>query len=1010
MRTRRSLLLGLVLVFGALFTTPLRGLPNVAAQQPTPVVTVLPTVTPPQPTPVPTTTAPPLTPTPTNPDLVGIGWFKGYVDRFGWLGAIFILIFLLAVTGIGQGLVELVKNLVPKMFEQLVALLATLFGGNRKNQALKAYLLWLRDEFLVIPQIPLDTKGQQLQLSDVYVALRVVEREQMEIFQGYTVGEHGDGGEYRARRDAFGALERSQPVYRLLSDPDCLPKQEAKGKAAQRKGAIRPGDTSAEPPLTPMTTRRLLLVGDAGSGKTTTLHYGALLLAEDYLNRTSQRARTMLGVHCHERLLPFYVKLTLVMTYITENNPSQLANAPAQLLITWLDIDIPRQLNRPDFPPHFSAERLTKGGGLVLFDGLDETGDERERSYMKQLIANVVQAYPKNRYIVATRPFAGVAVGLHDFKERRLSPLNAEEIQTLLRQWFNAAQKAEAGQRRPRRSAAQEYDELWRKLQASPRLFDMATNPLLLTSMALLVYGGDPLPPERAKIYNRLVSLTIERWRRAQLDFGLLDNTNAPKEGLYIDGIEDVRRRLQKLAAWMLQNQRREIQLRDAQEQLAPVYKENRGWNSEISRNHIQALLDQLSLHSGIIQQRDQGYSFIHFTLQEYLAARDYDEDDNLDGLFAQWRAPRWRETVLLAIGHWATSGRPKSAKEFLKQLLATNETDALFLAAEALDEANARNVTELVPTLNDTLTRLRALAFTPANCPDPRQRHRAAQLLDQLGADERDALNPAHPSYWADRIAPGPFAMGAENERFPYTIRQPYALARFPVTNRQYLAFLESLMATGDEGRKQAEPHRPPFWPGLRYGLGEGNQPVVGVSWSDATAFAAWAHQTWLSDTQRTTGEAIRLPTEPEWERAAAYPPQLSSSSLAPRPYPWGAWPNLTATANDSIKALIPANTEESDIKTASVVGIFPHGAAACGAEELAGNVWEWCSTEYLQYPLPEALTVETVYTKNKWYTVRGGSFYQESDTARCVSRRRTSDVSNYDNYGFRLARLFSL
>jgi formylglycine-generating enzyme required for sulfatase activity len=66
--------------------------------------------------------------------------------------------------------------------------------------------------------------------------------------------------------------------------------------------------------------------------------------------------------------------------------------------------------------------------------------------------------------------------------------------------------------------------------------------------------------------------------------------------------------------------------------------------------------------------------------------------------------------------------------------------------------------------------------------------------------------------------------------------------------------------------------------------------------------------------------------------------------------------------TTGGTRNADIPANTRESGIGGTSVVGLFPHGAAACGAEELTGNVWEWCSTADQEYPLPADLAAENI------------------------------------------------
>lgn len=701
--------------------------------------------------------------------------------------------------------------------------------------------------------------------------------------------------------------------------------------------------------------------------------------------------------------------------------------------------------------------QIKAGGCLIMLDGLDETGDADERGSAMDLIASLVHECDQNRYLVASRPCEGLGDRLPGFAERHLRPLDANDIRRLLNKLFLALRLAE--DRTPTANSdpdalVPEAAELWRNLERSPRLFDMATNPLLLTSMAVLVEGREPLPVERAKIYEKLVRLTIEAWRKAQLSRErpgvrvrlYYDRKNAGAE----ESDDNVRQRLQLLAAAMLESERRAITLAQARDLLRPVYKANNpDWNDERCDDYVRELLYQIALHSGLLQARnsDSLFSFAHFTLQEYLAARHYTEQRSskeTDDLISRWPERRWRETILLAIGHGATSGSDETAQAVLDTLLATGDSEALLLASDAIDEANVRPGDNLNPQRLAVCERLRVLAaltsdWRTAAHPDPVLRNRAATMLDRLEADpERPGLNLAKDDYWANRIEPGVFSMGDDNGKyndekpqFDCSIRQPYALARFPVTNRQYLLFVEALAGRGTpeavaaanrlkdlmkqhgENPEKYGGFHQHYWPGARYRASEGNHPVVSVTWYAATAFAWWADAWLRAQGARAEGAQLRLPTAAEWERAAAYPPALlgGDSRAGHREYPWGA--EVTAATSARITASIQANIDESEIDNTSVVGIFPHGAAACGAEELSGNVWEWCSTLKLDYPFKGEVSVESFYTMNKSTrssnVLRGSSWLFHRDNARCAARFGLNTATNSDDCGFRLARLFS-
>ena len=178
------------------------------------------------------------------------------------------------------------------------------------------------------------------------------------------------------------------------------------------------------------------------------------------------------------------------------------------------------------------------------------------------------------------------------------------------------------------------------------------------------------------------------------------------------------------------------------------------------------------------------------------------------------------------------------------------------------------------------------------------------------------------------------------------------FRIARYPVTNAEYRAFL------------LADPTVPPpsSWQFGAYPAAQANHPVWTVRPQDADRYAAWL--------SARTGRRFRLPTEAEWEYAAAGPDG--------REYPWGEEP-VTGRAN----------TVEAGPLTTTPVGIHPAGRSPFGADDMAGNVEEYVSDAYRPYPGGPAVHDDLTGTTGEPYRVaRGGSFTRYGDLAR--SRRR--------------------
>jgi formylglycine-generating enzyme required for sulfatase activity len=208
------------------------------------------------------------------------------------------------------------------------------------------------------------------------------------------------------------------------------------------------------------------------------------------------------------------------------------------------------------------------------------------------------------------------------------------------------------------------------------------------------------------------------------------------------------------------------------------------------------------------------------------------------------------------------------------------------------------------------------------------------------------------------------------------------FKIAKYLLTNAQFKVFVDAggyrenrwWTAEGWQECRQNNWTEPHYWQDT--GFNSPDQPVVGVSWYEASAFCQW-----LSE---KTDKLISLPTEQQWQRAA--------QGDDGRAYPWGQdWDEQAC--QHSVGSY---NAQQ----TSSVRQYEGRGDSPFGVVDLAGNVWEWCLTDYEQGT--HAVSDEQAI----FYVLRGGSWI-DSDTQsfRCDYRGKNRP-SNWDNgRGFRLA-----
>ena len=189
----------------------------------------------------------------------------------------------------------------------------------------------------------------------------------------------------------------------------------------------------------------------------------------------------------------------------------------------------------------------------------------------------------------------------------------------------------------------------------------------------------------------------------------------------------------------------------------------------------------------------------------------------------------------------------------------------------------------------------------------------------------------------------PGSKGFVFDNEKWAHAVRVPaFAIARAAVTNSEFAAFVEDAgyrrrelwSEEGWQWRESARADSPVYWRKVegkwmmrRYDAWAPLRPhaaIVHVNWFEADAWCRWAGR--------------RLPTEAEWEMAAATAPAAPDEK---RTYPWGDAPYDPGHAN-----LYGAAGRCVD------VAAYPAGDSAWGCRQMFGNVWEWTADWFRPYP----------------------------------------------------------
>ena len=293
--------------------------------------------------------------------------------------------------------------------------------------------------------------------------------------------------------------------------------------------------------------------------------------------------------------------------------------------------------------------RWEAGEVLVCLDGLDEVASTRDRITCARETDELVLAAGRNRVLVTSRPvgysICRLAVPAEHF---RLEPFSPTDVEAFLKQWHRVYEQELHPEAADLLKAEQDARALFENLSSNDRLASLASNPLMLTLIALIRQQHGRLPERRVELYEVALETLLTSWSQARSLTAQRDEEINPVDP------HQARRVWQEVAHWMHSEStgtRHERQLRAELVRILERYDINTLDAEAEATRYLEA-----AKQSGLLTERGTRLlAFVHQTFQEYLAANHLwlqrPQKEAQDRVLAVAGDPRWHEVVRLCAG-----------------------------------------------------------------------------------------------------------------------------------------------------------------------------------------------------------------------------------------------------------------------------------------------------------------------------------------------------------------------
>jgi HEAT repeat protein len=288
------------------------------------------------------------------------------------------------------------------------------------------------------------------------------------------------------------------------------------------------------------------------------------------------------------------------------------------------------------------------GRCLVLLDGLDEVAQADHRVRSARAVGEFYQQLDGNLGVATSRKVGYNVCRLNvPAGHFELEPFERGDVERFVRQWHSAREKAVHPKAPDLERAARDALAMIDEIHARPAVASLASNPLMLTIIALIKQRDVRLPERRVELYETAINTLLRGWNNARSLSGLPLGAE-PK-------LDHTKRVWAAVAHWMhADTDRGTLHRNRLQQELVRVLEDIGDMNTLDAEAEAESYLKTAAESTGILEARGHDmFAFVHQTFQEYLAADSLaiptrKAVERIRGVAAD---PRWREPICLAAG-----------------------------------------------------------------------------------------------------------------------------------------------------------------------------------------------------------------------------------------------------------------------------------------------------------------------------------------------------------------------